>query len=263
MPEENMSVNGMGGGVLALFLAGHAWAVPPAVSEQDRGEAQRAYRDGVELMRAESYPAAVERFQAAIKLDPVLWTAHYGLGQAHMALKEYPDAVRAYLGCRTAFERLADLGMEERAALDKAREDETRELKDSLHRLRSGQLKVSASRITMMEVQLEDRLRFLESSRSLGREHLVQVPAELMLALGSAHYRAGQTAEAEAAYVAAVKADAKLGAAHNNLAVIYMLTGRLEEAAEAVRRAEKAGLKVSPAFKDDLERRRKAAGPPR
>ena len=53
--------------------------------------------------------------------------------------------------------------------------------------------------------------------------------------------------------------DSKLGPAYNNLAVIYMLTGRYPEARDALRRAEKSGLQVNPALKTDIEQRAKAA----
>ena len=76
-----------------------------------------------------------------------------------------------------------------------------------------------------LAVQLQDRLRVLEGARMRGKENVVTVPAGLMLGLGSAHFRSGQRAEAQAAFQEAVKIDPKLGPAHNNLAVMYMLTG--------------------------------------
>jgi tetratricopeptide (TPR) repeat protein len=245
--------------VLALAPAGAR--AQTSLDEKKRTEAQQAYQRGVDLMRSESYEEAATEFQGAIRLDPMHTMAYYNLGQSRMALKEYPQAVKAYEGCRQTLERISMLSVDEKGELEQARENEIRELKDSLHRVRSGQLKVGASRILQLEVQLEDRLRFLESSRMRGNEHLVAVPAELMLALGSALFRSGQLPAAEEAYTAAVKTNAKLGAAHNNLAVIYMLSGRFKEADLAVRRAEKAGFQVSPAFKTDLAQRSKAGSP--
>ena len=49
--------------------------------------------------------------------------------------------------------------------------------------------------------------------------------------------------------------------AHNNLAVVLMLTGRLEEAEREMKTAEKAGFRVSPQFKEDLKKA--MAGGPR
>ena len=59
--------------------------------------------------------------------------------------------------------------------------------------------------------------------------------------------------EAATEYRAAISSDSKLGAAHNNLAVIHMLSGRLAEAEREMKLAEKSGFTVSPQFKDDLK----------
>ena len=76
------------------------------------------------------------------------------------------------------------------------------------------------------------------------------------MSLGSAQYRNGNAAEAEESWLAAVAADPRIGEAHNNLAVIYMESGRLDEAEKAVKAAEKAGLKVSPALKEAIRKRK-------
>jgi len=87
----------------------------------------------------------------------------------------------------------------------------------------------------------------------------VEAPAEVSLALGSAYFRSGQLEPAEHAYRDAIKASGKMGEAHNNLAVLCMLTGRFEEAEREIKAAEKAGFPVSPRFKDDLKQRKAAA----
>jgi Flp pilus assembly protein TadD len=84
-----------------------------------------------------------------------------------------------------------------------------------------------------------------------------------MLGLGSAYFRSGQRAEAQAAFLEAVEIDPKLGPAHNNLAVMYMMGGDFAQAKEEVRRAEKAGTRVSDAFKQELERRARESEKPR
>ena len=65
----------------------------------------------------------------------------------------------------------------------------------------------------------------------------------------------GTNESARRAYEAALAQDAGEPVVHNNLAVIYMLTGRLKEAEAEIRLAEKSGFSVSPQFKDDLKRR--------
>jgi len=75
-----------------------------------------------------------------------------------------------------------------------------------------------------------------------------------MLAIGSAHFRNGDRDSAGSAWEAAVQADPKLGEAHNNLAVYYMLSGRRADAETAVKNAEKAGFKVNPQLKADIKK---------
>jgi Flp pilus assembly protein TadD len=66
--------------------------------------------------------------------------------------------------------------------------------------------------------------------------------------------------DAEREYREAIKANSRLGEAHNNLAVICLLTGRLDEAEKEMKAAEKSGFVVSPRLKDDLKEAQKATG---
>ena len=50
----------------------------------------------------------------------------------------------------------------------------------------------------------------------------------------------------------AVAANSKLGEAWNNLAVVYMQSGRRGEAEAAVKNAERNGFRVNPNLKDDI-----------
>jgi len=247
--------------VAVVLTATPAAAQRPAFEQQRRDEAQHAYARGQELMRQETFEEAAAEFRTAIGLDPEHWLAYYDLGYTQMALKRFSAAVDAYLGCRAALGRFASLDAQDQNSIEKLRDDEIRELKDSLQKVETGKIKTSSP--AGLEVRLQERLRMLEDARLRGKEKTNGVPAGLMLALGSAHFRAGQTAEAEKAYREAIKIDPKLGPAHNNLAVIYMMAGRFDEASEEVRRAEKAGLSVPDEFKQELKRRALEAAPPR
>jgi tetratricopeptide (TPR) repeat protein len=238
----------------AMPAAAQLAPVPLApVPQHQRDEAHQAYQRGEERMQAESFEEAVRHFRTAIGLDPMHWLAHYSIGQAQMALKRYPEAIQAYLSCRDVFTSLGSLDVAAQNTLEKVRDDEIRELKDSLLRVQQGKIKTGST--FSLEVQIQERLRVLEGARLRGKEHNVAVPAGVMLGLGSAYFRANHMAEAQAAFLEAVAIDPKLGPAHNNLAVMYMMAGRFEEAREEVRRAEKAGTRVADAFKEELERR--------
>ena len=83
--------------------------------------------------------------------------------------------------------------------------------------------------------------------------------AEFSLALGSAYFRNGSVADAQREYEAAVKVRPKFGEAHNNLAVVYMLQGKLDAAEQHLKQAEKAGFPVNPRLKEDLTKRIKGS----
>lgn len=250
-----------------LSLAALAAAAPqqpavPAVetvSVQDRQAALEHFRAGLDKMREESWEEAEQQFRLAVRLDPLLAGAYYGLGQSRMALKRYPEAVQAFVGCRDTHLRLASLQVTDQALADQRRDDEIRELRESIRLFQSGTAKSAGPQ--NMILRLEARLAQLETERRRGSQS-AEVPAEVSLALGSAYFRNGQLPEAEQGYRDAVEVNAKMGEAHNNLAVVLMLTGRLDEAEKEVKAAEKAGFPVNPRFKDDLKKAR-AAAPPR
>jgi tetratricopeptide (TPR) repeat protein len=237
--------------ILLVVHAGIAIGQGLSGDEIARREALRHFRSGQELLLAERYEQAAAEFTTAIDLDPLLTLAHYGLGQSYMALKRYASAVQAFIGCREAYGRLALLRQSDVVASERRLDEEARELRDSLSRVRSGQIKNVGPAV---EQQLEKRLDELETMRrSRGSERL-QTPAEVSLALGSAHYRNNQAQDAEREWMAAVAVNPRLGEAHNNLAVLYMLTGRKKEAEDAVRAAERARFRVNPQLKADIAR---------
>jgi len=89
--------------VLLAIVLGALVGAPQATPTRDHLDAMRHLRLGQENMHAEQWDKAEAEFQWAIKLEPPLEMAHYGLGQVYMATKRFPEAVKAYLGCRDAF----------------------------------------------------------------------------------------------------------------------------------------------------------------
>ncbi|MGH9385655.1 MAG: tetratricopeptide repeat protein, partial [Vicinamibacterales bacterium] len=83
------------------------------------------------------------------------------------------------------------------------------------------------------------------------------VPAWVSLSLGSAYFRSGKLADAEREYKEAIATDNRSGEAHNNLAVVFLETGRLAEAEASVRAARKAGFRVNPQLEQDIRDRQK------
>ena len=105
----------------------------------------------------------------------------------------------------------------------------------------------------MTVARFESRIQELERERSsLGSPFTP--PPGVLLALGSAHFRNGDRAEAEQEWAEATRLNPRLGEAWNNLAVIYLQSDRKREASDAVSRAERAGFRVNPRLKDDIKR---------
>jgi tetratricopeptide (TPR) repeat protein len=207
-------------------------------------KARHHYEAGLAALRNEDFAAAEPEFQAAVALDPLMVLAHYALGQTDMALKHYSDAVRAYTGAQQAYRELATLQTADAAHFD----EQLQRFQDNLRFTRD--MTSSGPRTEA----LDEQIRRLETQKRR-RSQTWEMPAELSLALGSAHYRAGDLDAAERQYLGAIKVRASYGEAHNNLAVVYMLKGRLREAEEEIARAEKEGFRVNPRLKQDLAAR--------
>ena len=230
---------------VVLSLAARARAAEPHKAR----DAERHYRAGVESMKSEAWDEAADEFRAAIAADPDMVLAHYNLGQCRMAQRRYVEAVAAYRNTKDAFIRIGQLSEQDREAGERDRQDEIRGLRDNLNLLNT--IKDGSADRRAMEI--ESRIRLLESMRFKGNQR-PEMPAEFPLALGSAYFRQQKLAEAEAEYVEAATLNPKLGAAHNNLAVIYLMTGRPVDAESALKRAEKSGFPVNAHLKEDIKK---------
>lgn len=219
-----------------------------AIPEKAR-EAERHYRAGVEYMQSESWDQAAEEFRGALAADPDMVLAHYNLGQCRMAQKRFVEAVAAYRNTKDAFTRMGHLSEQDRERGERDRQDEIRGLRDNLtqlHTVKDG----SAERRAM---EIDSRIRLLESMQFKGNVR-PSMPAEFPLALGSAYFRQQKLPEAKAEYEEATRLNPKLGAAHNNLAVIYLMTGLPAEAETELTRAEKSGFPINPRLKEDIKK---------
>lgn len=232
----------------------------PMVQDMNREEARHHYRAGDQLMAEEAFERAAGRFRKATELDPDYVLAYYSLGQALMKLRRYSEAVTAYTGAQETLERQSHVDQKMKAGLERRRRDEIHALEDSLQKVQAGKAgKMYGASALSLEVGIEDRLKLLRDAEQRDAGSGVTIPAELSLALGSAYFRLEQLEPAEESFRAAIRRRGNLGAAHNNLAVICMMTGRIEEARKEIRAAEQAGFHVSGRFKADLEEKERAA----
>jgi tetratricopeptide (TPR) repeat protein len=230
--------------VLALVLGAGAAPPSPNAGEAARVMALDRFAAGRDALNAKRWADAEAAFGEALRLQPGLAIVHYGLGQALMGQARYAEAADAFLSCRNVF------ALARRPDPAKARDMEIRDLRDTLQAL-AARRALSADRL--LEMQLEKRLAELQKGAP---PSTAWVPAAVTLALGSAYFQAGALEEAENEFMAALRQDPSSGEAENNLAVLYLAMGRLDDAEAAAARAEKAGVKVSARLRDEIRQRR-------
>jgi tetratricopeptide (TPR) repeat protein len=245
---------------MLVLVAASALAFPAATAvlddPRDAKEAVKHYRSGKDALAHEKYAEAEEEFRLATKLDPLLVAAHHGLGQTMMATKRYSEAIEAFLAARDAFAREQSLAAGDEMAMQRRLDDQIRALQDDVAAARRQTSGPGAAGIQAAITRNEDQIRTLQSLRKRGGEGPLPTPHWLSFALGSAYFRTGDLAKAEEQYRAALEQKPDLGEGHLNLAVVCMLTGRLDEAEKEVALAEKAGVRVPQGLKDDIRKRR-------
>jgi Flp pilus assembly protein TadD len=254
---------------LALALPGSGDEGSPCPKEAPlaaRQEAALLLEAGPVAIQAGRFDEGERALQDAARLDPASPFAHYALGAA--LLERRPsDAVAAFLRCRDALRCLRESDPERqarfRAEIDAAIESS----RNALLELERDRLKKAAipwqemnrdakptlGQTAPVIMALEQRIIDLQRlRRNPDRE-----PPNLPVALGRAHFGAGSLDEAEREFRQALRLDENHGDAHNNLAVVLMLQGRLEEAEREVKAAEKAGVDVAQRLKDEIRSRKR------
>ena len=243
---------------------------PAEATEAAREEARLLLISGQAHLAAGRFSQGEDDLRAAAKLDPASPFPPYALGLALMDRQAFAEAVLAFSRCRDALRCIRESDPKAKEQFRRALEREIRELRGIILNMENerlvrqvitgqeanggsrGRLGESASAVHALEQRLADLNRL--------RNRPDREPAGLALALGNAHFNAGELAEAESEFRLALATEPKSGDAHNNLAVVLMLEGRLDEAAREVAAAEKAGLRVAQRLKDEIQTRR--ASPP-
>ena len=234
--------------VLCLYLIVAAVSAS-AQTRADRERARVQNKLGWEDMRAERWQQAARSFQNAIDIDRTFEIAFYGLGRAHMALKNFPAATVAYERCRDLFQSQAGRRFANAQEAQRYRRDRITEIDEQIRQVQS--MRQTAATMDMVR-QLQNQKQDINESITRGDDVSIEsmVPAYVSLALGSAYFRTGRLSDAEREYKATIAADGRAGEAHSNLAVVYFETGRFSDAAASLQSAKKSGFKVNP----ELER---------
>lgn len=233
--------------MLCVALLALVASVSPAPGQTpgDRQKARVANTAGWDYMQAEAFEKAVTAFQGSIELDPTFEMSFYGLGRAHLALKQYVSAISALSRCRDLYEAQVGRQFTNRQEAQRYRENRLVEI-DELIRQMQGAPQTASVQDSLR--QLQEQRRQIQEFITRGNNMTITngVPAWVSLSLGSAYFRSGKLADAETAYKAAIDADPRSGEAHSNLAVVYLETERFADALTEINAAKKAGFKVNP-----------------
>jgi tetratricopeptide (TPR) repeat protein len=209
------------------------------------------FREGMKLLSAEHWREAADAFEQAIDLDDQYALAFYGLGRARIGEKQYVAAVHALERCAALFISQAAERTSQQMGTAQRRQDQILELREHLRYLQSGP---QSARRQLQAEQIQQNIQDLELAMRDGiGDMTLRVPAFVSLSLGSAHFRRGSMADAEREYRNALKANPKMGEAHNNLAVVLLMTDRPEEARKSIKDAERHGYRVNPRLKEDIQ----------
>jgi tetratricopeptide (TPR) repeat protein len=208
------------------------------------------YRDGMRLLTDEHWREAADTFERAIDLDANYALAFYGLGRARIGEKQYVAAVAALERCRAMYVEEAGARASRDMDATQRRRDRILELREYQRQLMSGPQRGATQ---LLAQQIQDQIADLELAMRDGiGDMTLRIPAFVSLSLGSAYFRRGSMLEAERAYRDALRANPSMGEAHNNLAVVLLMTGRAADAEKSIRDAERHGFKVSPQLKRDV-----------
>jgi protein O-GlcNAc transferase len=242
----------MGPAILLTMLLTAPQAQPlRALPTPDLQRAQQHDREGWKRVDARDYAAAAREFSAALQIHPEYADALHGLGKSEMALQRFEDAAEAFERCRSVYQHMGSEDAERRTIETRARQEQVRILQLRLQQLQSTTNRTGSPTAMNEVLDLRQQIRDLEGIRdpgSLTGEN-GPIPAFISLALGSAYFRLNRLPDAERMFREALAADPRFGEAHSNLALVCVLTGRADEAAQHVKLAEQASFTINPELK--------------
>jgi len=222
----------------------------------DRTKARELNRLGWDYMKNEQFDNAVKAFQQSVEIDPSFDMPWYGLGRAHLALKQFVSATSALVRCRELYIQQSGKQFTSQQEAQRYRRDRILEIDEMIRELTTGPQ--TAQRQEQLR-QVQEHRRQLQDIISRGNNITIEnsVPAWVSLSLGSAYFRSGKLSDAEREFKAAIDADRKAGEALNILAVDYLETERFDLAKTTIEAAKKTGFRVNPELERAIKERAK------
>ncbi len=211
---------------------------------------------GSKALRSGDLEAASQRFEQALALVRDLPDAHVGLGNIAMRRQRFEEALRHYEAARAGIVELAQQLKAREFEHQRTQLVEAQILQDQIALVNAPTSRMSPGRKQMLTLNFETKSAAArqESTKSPDAKSDVRIPPELFFLIGNANARLGRLEEARLNWETCTGLDPAFAPVHNNLAVLYLQTGRLDDAQEHVVRAEQLGVAVNPQFKRDLDR---------
>jgi tetratricopeptide (TPR) repeat protein len=239
-----------------LAAVGLTLSVVSMVAASDANQIMQASKHcdrGFRLLEKWQVDKARASFEKALKLVPSYPDGHVGLGHVALNAKQYEAALAEYELAREGYTKLGDQLFDQRMKRYHDSRGKINDLKQLLSVLESGQEGDPSStdmvfRITAIEVQIDT----LENLPPPTKEAATEPPGEFDFHVGNALARLGRWEEAVEALESCIRKSPEFPAAHNNIALAYWRSGRVEDARKSLLHAEALGFDVNPRFKADL-----------
>lgn len=207
------------------------------------------------LFKKEDYAKAEDLFRQAIDIEPLLPTAHLGLGATLVALKRFPEALEALEMAEEKYvawdHSLAEAELQQRQEAFRA----SQEFDTFLGTKRPG-ASTGAQATTGVVQNVASRLETEQhlTVRRWDLQQIQRIPPQIFYLEGVAHLRLGQPEEGIEALRICLALDQSHGLSHYNLAVALFGIGEAQEAKSHLDSAVAAGVEPNPQFVADLEK---------
>ena len=231
------------GSSFTAALAGDSSNIRRAASLVQTGD--RAFKSG-------NAAKAEKSFRKALDVIPGYPEAHLGLGHLAMTQGRFEDALAEYTAAERGYREISDLLYQLSVQRYADAQREIRELEDEVRVINSANVKVSESTRASKSLELKEKIRELRAMEYPDEAAALEPPPAFHFHRGNALFRLGRATEALESWETCVAEDPQFPLVYNNLAIIYLQQGRIDEALQSLSKAEELGVTVNPKLKADL-----------